>query len=124
MGKQARPTEAELTILNVLWDEGPSTVRRVCERLDEVKPTGYTTVLKLLQIMTEKGLVTRDESQRSHVYSSHEAADSMRRSLMRDFVERVFQGSSHQLVMQALSDKKASPEELAEIRAMLEASES
>ena len=124
MGTMLKPTEAELAIMQVLWESGPCTVRQVCECLAAQKPTGYTTVLKLLQIMTEKGLVMRDESQRSHVYRPRQKADKMRRHLVRDFVDRVFQGSSHQLVMQALHDKKASPEELAELRALLDAAES
>ena len=123
MKKQMKPTEAELGILTVLWEQGPSTVRQVCERLSDHKPTGYTTVLKLMQIMTDKGLVLRDESQRSHIYRPFHDAQSTRRHLVQDFVERVFEGSSHQLVMQALADKKATPEELAEIRALLESSE-
>ena len=115
-----RPTDAELSILRVLWQRGPSTVREVRNRLDRVKPTGYTTALKLLQIMTEKGLVQRDESQRSHVYQARLTEERTQRQLVGDLLDRAFGGSARNLVMQALSAKRASPEELAEIRELLD----
>lgn len=115
-----RPTDAELEILNVLWQRGPSTVREVHEVLLETKEIGYTTVLKLMQIMSEKGLVSRDESDRRHVYEAERAQDETQRQLLTDLLERAFQGSATKLVMQALSSKKASKQELAEIRQMLE----
>ncbi len=122
MTKQSlpRPTEAELAILRVLWDRGPSTVRDVQESLANVRGTGYTTALKLLQIMTEKGLVRRDDRQRTHVYEAVAPAETTQRQLVRDLLERAFGGSARQLVMQALSAKKASKEDLAEIRRLLD----
>ena len=118
-----KPTEAELAILNVLWVNGPCTVRQVMEQLNFSKPTGYTTVLKLMQIMAEKGLLIRDESKRTHVYRPSQGAQRTQKHLVRDLIDRVFQGSSHKLVMQALSTKKASAEELSEIRAFLDQQE-
>jgi BlaI family transcriptional regulator, penicillinase repressor len=115
-----RPTDAELEILNVLWQRGPSTVREVYEVLLESKDIGYTTILKLMQIMSEKGLVSRDETDRSHVYEAERAQDETQRQLLSDLLDRAFNGSPTKLVMQALSSKKASKEELAEIRRMLD----
>jgi len=115
-----RPTDAELEILNVLWRRGPSTVREVQEVLLENKETGYTTVLKLMQIMAEKHLVRRDESSRTHIYEAARAQDETRAQLLSDLLDRAFNGSAKKLVMQALSSKKASREELAEIRQMLD----
>jgi predicted transcriptional regulator len=115
-----RPTEAELAILRVLWERGPSTVREVQESLADERGTGYTTALKLLQIMTEKGLVQRDDRKRTHVYEAVAPAEATQRQLIRDLLERAFGGSSRQLVMQALSAKKASKEDLAEIRRLLD----
>jgi len=112
-----KPTDAELAILRVLWSRGPSTVRQVAGAMD--REVGYTTVLKLLQIMTEKGLVTRDESARTHVYSAAFSEDQTQRQLVNDLVERAFDGSAAKLVMQALASKKATPEELDEIRKLL-----
>ena len=105
-----RPTDAELAILRVLWAGGPSTVRAVHETLTRVNETGYTTTLKLLQIMAQKGLVTRDESRRSHVYAAAVPESETQRRILGDVLERAFGGSAHRLVMQALSAKKASPE--------------
>jgi predicted transcriptional regulator len=115
-----RPTEAELAILQVLWRHGPSTVRRVHDVLSAEKSTGYTTVLKLMQIMTEKGLLLRDESTRSHVYRPQVPAEKTQQQLVRDLLERAFEGSAQRLVMQALSTKQVTPEELAQIRALLD----
>ncbi len=115
-----RPTDAELAIMRVLWTRGPSTVRDVHEILGRSQTTGYTTILKLLQIMTEKGLVVRDESQRAHVYETRYSEQRTQRQLLKDLMERAFDGSSAQLVMQALSSKKASAEELNEIRDLLQ----
>lgn len=116
----SRPTDSELAILNVLWQRGPSTVREVYEVLLEDKDIGYTTVLKLMQIMSEKGLVSRDESDRTHVYEAQRAQDETQRQLLSDLLDRAFNGSPTKLVMQALSSKKASREDLAEIRHMLD----
>lgn len=119
-----RPTDAELEILRVLWQNGPSTVRDVTEALNRSKPTGYTTVLKLLQIMTEKGLVRRDEEQRAHVYEARYAQEQTQQQLIGDLIERVFDGSAAKLVMQALATKeKASSQELSEIRQILDSFE-
>lgn len=115
-----RPTEAELAILRVLWDRGPSTVREVTEALQDERGTGYTTALKLLQIMTDKGLVQRDESSRAHAYEAVASAETTQRQLVSDLLERAFGGSARQLVLQALSAKRASRDELAEIRHMLD----
>jgi predicted transcriptional regulator len=115
-----RPTAAELEILRVLWAQGPSTVRDVQERLNQSKPTGYTTVLKLMQIMADKGLVRRNEDQRAHVYEAACRQEDTQRQLVGDLVERAFGGSATQLVMQALAAKRATPEELAEIRRILD----
>lgn len=116
--RPARPTDAELEILRVLWQNGSSTVREVQAALD--RDSGYTTVLKLLQIMTEKGLVARDERHRAHVYEPRIPREQTQRQLVGDLLERAFGGSAERLVMQALSSKKASPEELARIRKLLD----
>ena len=115
-----RPTDAELAILRVLWRNGPSTVRQVHEELTQGTPTVYTTVLKLLQIMTEKGLVTRDESQRAHVYSTRLPEEETQGQLVGDLLDRAFGGSSSRLVLRALASRPASAAELSEIRKMLE----
>jgi predicted transcriptional regulator len=116
-----RPTDAELAILRVLWERGPSTVRQVHEALRTgERQTAYTTALKLLQIMTEKGLVRRDETDRTHIYQARLSEEQTQRQLVRDLLERAFGGSSTKLVMQALNAKRATPEELAEIRTLIE----
>ena len=116
-----RPTDAELSILRVLWERGPSTVRQVHEILSRERPTAYTTALKLLQIMTDKGLVRRDETDRSHIYHPRLSEDQTQRQLVRDLLDRAFGGSSSKLVMQALATNRASAEELGEIRRLLDA---
>jgi predicted transcriptional regulator len=118
-----KPTEAELAILRVLWDRGPSTVRDVQEALEDERGTGYTTALKLLQIMTDKGLVRRDDRQRTHIYEAVLPAEATQRQLVRDLLDRAFGGSARQLVMQALSAERASKADLAEIRKLLDALE-
>jgi predicted transcriptional regulator len=118
-----RPTGAELEILGVLWERGPSTVREVHERLARERDLGYTTVLKLLQIMAEKGLVRRDEAQRAHVYAARIPAEQTQRQLIGDLLERAFGGSAELLVQQALSSRKTSAEEISRIRAYLDALE-
>jgi predicted transcriptional regulator len=120
-GKLPRPTDAELAILRVLWDGGARTVREVHETLQD--GSGYTTVLKTMQIMTEKGLVTRDESQRAHVYSARLPRESTQQQLVTDLMDRVFGGSPARLALQALSTKKTSPRELAELRQLLDSLE-
>jgi predicted transcriptional regulator len=115
-----RPTPAELEILRSLWTHGPSTVREVQERLELERPTGYTTVLKLMQIMTDKGLVRRDESARAHVYAARVPAADTQRQLVRDLLDRAFGGSASKLVMHALSARKTSAAEIARIRRLLD----
>ena len=111
-----RPTDAELAILRILWDRGPSTVRQVHEILGLERQAAYTTALKLLQIMTEKGLVERDERDRTHIYRARLSEETTQRQLVRDLVDRAFAGSSSKLVLQALASKRASAEELRDIR--------
>ena len=118
-----RPTDSELAILRVLWERGPSTVRDVYDQLNEEGTTGYTTVLKLMQIMTEKGLVVRDERQRAHVYEARDGEQKTQRQLLTDLADRAFGGSAAKLVMQALSGRKTSAEELQSIREMLDSLE-
>jgi len=115
-----RPTDAELSILRVLWRLGPSTVRQVTDQLNRKRPTGYTTALKLLQIMAEKGLVTRDESARPHVYAAAFSEEQPQRHLVPDLLERAFGGSARKLVMQALASKKASRKEIKAIGRLLD----
>jgi predicted transcriptional regulator len=111
-----KPTASELEILRVLWGRGPSTVREVHEALSE---KGYTTVLKLLQIMTTKGTVRRNETQRAHVYEACLPAEQTKRQLAGDMLQRVFEGSASQLMMHALAGRKASREEIEELRRLL-----
>ena len=119
MARGARkPTEAELGILQVLWSRGPSTVREVAAALG--RDSAYTTVLKLLQIMTEKGLVTRDEAARTHVYAASSSQEQTQQQIVTDLLDRVFEGSAAKLVLQALSSRKASRDELAEIQKLLD----
>ncbi len=125
--RSTRPTDGELAILNVLWARGPSTVREVHEALRARKPgrdapptAGYTSVLKLMQIMTGKGLVRRDEESRSHVYRAAAPREKTQRRIVRELLDRVFGGSARALVMHALSARPTSPEELAQIRRLLD----
>jgi BlaI family penicillinase repressor len=115
-----RPTQSELEILTVLWDAGPSTVREVQQTLEARRPIGYTTVLKLLQIMTEKGLVRRDERERAHRYAPRLPRERTEHQIVGDLLDRAFGGSSFRMVMRALSSRKATPEELDRIRALLD----
>lgn len=115
-----KPTASELEILRVLWTRGPSTVREVHDALSEKKDLGYTTVLKLLQIMTAKNLVRRNESQRAHVYEAGLPAEQTKRQLAGDMLQRVFEGSATQLMMHALAGRKASHEEIQELRRLLD----
>lgn len=114
-----RPTATELEILRVLWERGPSTVREVYEVVARTKAIGYTTVLKLLQIMAVKGTVSRNEEARAHVYAARQPAENTKRQLVGDLLQRAFSGSASQMMMHALAGKKASPEEIEEIRRML-----
>ena len=121
MSDLKKPTEAELAILRVLWSKGSSTVREVAEAMD--RGGAYTTILKLMQIMTEKGLIVRDDATRAHVYQAACSEDQTQRQLVKDLLDRLFDGSAAKLVMQALATKRASPEELREIRRALAGAE-
>ena len=123
MQPATRPTDAELAILRVLWDRGPSTVRQVFEVMSEERELGYTTVLKMLQIMHEKGLVQRDVTDRVHTFSTAQTQTQTQQTLLDDLLDKAFGGSSTSLVMQALATRKASQAELAEIRKMLDQAE-
>ncbi|MBI5385200.1 MAG: BlaI/MecI/CopY family transcriptional regulator [Verrucomicrobia bacterium] len=114
-----KPTDAELAILRVLWQRGRSTVREVTEDLNRVQRTGYTTALKIMQIMTDKGLVKRDETARSHVYEAALSEDETQQQLVRHLLDRAFGGAAFKLVQHALAAKKATPSELAEIRKLI-----
>lgn len=116
------PTESELAILQVLWDEGPLTVRRVNERLndDAERSIGYTTTLKIMQLMADKGLVNRDVSNRSHVYAAAVAQERTQKNLLRRFVDKAFGGSRTQLVLRALGESNPSAEELQAIKQLIE----
>jgi len=116
----AKPTEAEQEILQTLWGLEKATVREVHTELAAKREVGYTTVLKLMQIMFEKGTLARDESRRSHVYWPRQKARVTQRRLVKDFVQKVFGGSTEKLVLHALSTKKATPDEIANIRKMLD----
>ena len=120
ISKQRRPTEGELAILQVLWDRGPISVREIQTVLNAAKPTGYTTVLKLIQIMTEKGLVERDETKRPQIYRARYSQQQTQRQLVGDLVKRAFGGSVKTLVLQALATKRSSKEELEAIESLLD----
>ena len=115
-----KPTVSELEILRILWSRGPSTVREVHEALSKKKQMGYTSVLKLMQIMTEKGSVRRNEDQRAHVYEANHAAEKTKRQLAGDVLQRVFDGSASQLMMHALAGRKGTREEIEELRQLLD----
>jgi len=115
-----RPTDAELEILRVLWERGPATVRQVHEAMAGTRDTGYTTTLKLMQIMADKGLVSRDESARTHVYTARASQAHTQRQLVNDLVDRAFGGSAAALVLRALRTHKTSDEELQEIRRLID----
>src|SRR5687768_5737816 len=115
-----RPTDAELEILRVLWELGPATVRQVHEALADTRETGYTTTLKLMQIMADKGLVTRDESARTHIYAATATQVHTQRQLLKDLVDRAFGGSANALLLRALSDDGTTADELREIRKLID----
>lgn len=115
-----KPTEAELEILQVLWQHGPSTVRFVNEQLSQHKEIGYTTTLKLMQIMAEKQLVLRDEQNRTHIYEAGVTEEATQQHLLNRFMDATFRGSAMKLVMQALGNRKTSKEELSQIRNFLD----
>lgn len=118
--KTQRPTEKELEILRILWSRGPSTVRQVNDEINKGQETGYTTTLKLMQIMTDKGLLVRDDSQFKHVYKPAVSEEKTQSQIVGDIVDKVFAGSAEQLVMRALSAKGVSAEELKNIRQLLD----
>ena len=117
-----RPTDSELAIMRVLWDRGPSTVREVLDAVNSRRdqPLAYTTVLRFFQIMTEKRLVVRQEGERGHVYQPSAPAEQTKKRLVSDLMDRLFDGSAHQLVLQALGSQKVSPDEIREIRKLLD----
>lgn len=117
--KYVKPTESELEILQIIWDRGLATVREVHEELAKTKDVGYTTTLKLMQIMHEKGLVKRDESMRTHVYQAAVNKEKTQKHLLSKMIDTLFGGSSTQLVLQALGEQKATPEELEQIQTLL-----
>ncbi len=123
MGKRVKPTESELEILQILWEHGPSTVRQVNERLNELREVGYTTTLKLMQIMAEKGLVDRDTTQRTHVYRAAVSEEETQQALLRRFMDLAFRGSATRLVMQLLGGGQTTPEELRAIKELIERAE-
>jgi predicted transcriptional regulator len=118
--KLQKPTTTELEILRVLWERGPSTVRDVYEVMAQSKPIGYTTVLKIMQIMTQKGTVARNEDSKAHVYKARQPEENTKRPLAGDLLQRAFAGSASQLMMHALAGKKTSQAEIAEIRELLD----
>jgi BlaI family penicillinase repressor len=122
MTERMKPTGSELEILRILWARGPSTVREVHEALNhsKKKQIGYTSVLKLMQIMTEKGTVRRNEEQRAHVYEANQAAEKTKRQFAGDVLQRVFDGSASELMMHALAGRKGSREEIEELRRLLD----
>ena len=120
MGRLSKPTDAELAILRVLWERGPSTVRQVHEALAGTRETGYTTTLKLMQIMADKGLVKRNEAARTHVYSAIAGEAQTQQQLLRDLADRAFGGSAAALVPRALSAEDTSESELREIRKLID----
>jgi len=117
---QRRPTEAELAILKVLWDGGPQSVRDIQRVLNASRPTGYTTVLKMVQIMTEKGLVERDETVRPQIYRPRQSQQQTQRQLVRDLMQRAFGGSMKALVLQALATRKSTPQEVEAMEKLLD----
>jgi predicted transcriptional regulator len=118
--KTPGPTDRELAILGVLWDRGPSTVRQVHEGLQQEEETGYTTTLKLMQIMVEKGLLVRQDGGHRHIYKPAVSEERTQKQLVGDLLDRAFAGSAEKLVMRALSAKKVSPKELQRIRKMID----
>ena len=115
-----RPTESELELLRILWENEPATVRDIYDTLNQERPSGYTTVLKLLQIMTAKGLVVRDEANRAHVYRAAISQDAMQSKILKDLSVRLFSGSAAQLALHALAMEPATQNDLDEIRALIE----
>lgn len=120
MSKQLKPTDAELEILNILWQKGEATVREIHEELIKTKDAGYTTSLKLMQIMFEKGLLTRDASSKTHIYKAAVSREQTQGQIVKRVIDTVFNGSAMQMVMQALGNHQTNSDELARIKAYLE----
>lgn len=118
--KIPKPTDGELAILKILWQDGDATIRQVNEKINTIQPTGYTTTLKMMQIMTDKGLLVRDDSKRTHIYRPAVSEEITQNQLVGSLLEKAFAGSAEKLVMRALSAKKISEKELAKIKKMLE----
>ncbi len=118
--KISKPTESELEILQILWAHGPSTVRFVNDQLNEKREVGYTTTLKLMQIMADKGLAIRNTESRTHIYSAAVSESDTQEKLLKQFLNATFRGSAMKLVMQTLGNHATSPEELDEIKALIE----
>lgn len=116
----AQPTEVELQILRVLWERGPSTVRQIHAALASTRGTNYSTTVKMLSVMLEKDLLKRDETARPHVYRPTKTQQATQRHMLRDLIQKAYDGSAGSLVLQALSSRKATPEELAQIRTLLD----
>lgn len=116
----SKPTESELEILQVLWQKGKATVREVHEALSDLKDAGYTTTLKLMQIMHEKGLVTRDDSSKTHIYQANVSKDKTQQTIVGKMINTLFEGSASQLMMQAFGNKKPSKKEIEEIQKLLD----
>ncbi|WNJ20810.1 BlaI/MecI/CopY family transcriptional regulator [Pontibacter sp. G13] len=117
---KSKPTDGELAILRILWKNGPSTVRTVNDRLNDQRPVGYTTTLKIMQIMFDKGLLSRTKDGKTHVYEAMITEEETQSAMVGSLLDKVFQGSAMKLVMRALGQKQSSPEELAQIRAFLD----
>lgn len=113
------PTEAELEILKILWEQGPSSVRTVNDKLNQMRPVGYTTTLKMMQIMNEKGLTERDTSARTHIYSAKIKEEATKSSMLENFLSSAYNGSAKSLILNALGNHKTSPEELDEIKELI-----
>lgn len=118
--KKHNPTESELEVLQILWQDGPCAVRAVNEKLNEKRQVGYTTTLKIMQIMTEKGLVSRDTSTRTHIYHSEVKEGETQHSLLDSFIEKTYRGSAMRLVLQALGREEATPEELSQLKHLIQ----
>lgn len=121
--KTHNPTESELEILQVLWQEGPSTVRSVNDILNKKREIGYTTTLKIMQIMTDKNLVTRDTNSRTHIYQAAAKKNATQNNLLDSFIEKTYRGSAMKMVMQVLGNKKASVEEISELKKLIKSLE-
>ena len=119
-GQKIKPTEGELEILQILWENGPSPVRFVNEKLNKIREVGYTTTLKIMQIMADKGLVKRNTESRTHIYEAFINEEATQKQLLQKFVDSTFRGSAMKMIMQALGNHEASGQELEDIKALIE----